>query len=77
MDKQAPQEIRVRVLRQDAPGEESYWEQFAIPVRAEYECHQCAPEELLRYQSLKMGERVSPVAWDCSPALKKFVARVQ
>ena len=27
----APQEIRVRVLRQDAPSEESYWQQFAIP----------------------------------------------
>ena len=30
-NKQAPQEIRVRVLRQDAPGDESYWQQFAIP----------------------------------------------
>ena len=30
-EKHDPREIRVRVLRQDAPGEESYWEQFAIP----------------------------------------------
>ena len=30
-DKQPPQEIRVRVLRQDAPSEESYWEQFVVP----------------------------------------------
>ena len=30
-EKRVPQEIRVRVLRQDAPSEESYWQQFAIP----------------------------------------------
>ena len=27
----APRVVRVRVLRQDAPGEESYWERFEIP----------------------------------------------
>lgn len=27
-------EVRVRVLRQDAPGEESYWERFTVPYEA-------------------------------------------
>ena len=27
----APRSIGVRVLRQDAPGEESYWERFDVP----------------------------------------------
>ena len=31
----APQRfVRVRILRQDAPGEESYWERFEIPYVA-------------------------------------------
>ena len=27
----APRKVLVRILRQDAPGEESYWERFEVP----------------------------------------------
>ena len=64
-DKQAPQEIRVRVLRQDAPGEESYWEQFAIP----YEPNMNVISVLQRIAAISKsqdGRNVAPVAWDCA-----------
>ena len=64
-DKQAPQEIRVRVLRQDAPGEESYWEQFAIP----YEPNMNVISVLQRIAAISKsqdGRKVPPVAWDCA-----------
>lgn len=60
-----PQEIRVRVLRQDAPGEESYWERFTIP----YEPNMNVISVLQRIAALSKshdGRRVAPVAWDCS-----------
>ena len=64
-DKQPPQEIRVRVLRQDAPGEESYWQQFAI----QYEANMNIISVLQKIAALSKaqdGRKVSPVAWDCS-----------
>ena len=64
-DKQPPQEIRVRVLRQDAPGEESYWQQFAI----QYESNMNIISVLQKIAALSRaqdGRKVSPVAWDCS-----------
>ena len=64
-EKHDPREIRVRVLRQDAPGEESYWEQFAIP----YEPNMNVISVLQRIAAIAKsqdGRRVSPVAWDCS-----------
>lgn len=60
-----PSEIRVRVLRQDAPGEESYWERFTIP----YEPNMNVISVLQRIAALSKshdGRRVAPVAWDCS-----------
>jgi len=64
-DKQSPQEIRVRVLRQDAPGEESYWQQFAIP----YEPNMNIISVLQRIAAISKsqdGRKVAPVAWDCA-----------
>ena len=64
-DKQPPQEIRVRVLRQDAPGEESYWQQFAI----QYESNMNIISVLQKIAALSRaqdGRKVSSVAWDCS-----------
>lgn len=64
-DKRAPQEIRVRVLRQDAPSEESYWEQFVVP----YEPNMNVISVLQKIAAISKshdGRRVSPVAWDCA-----------
>ncbi|MBT6641571.1 MAG: succinate dehydrogenase iron-sulfur subunit [Planctomycetaceae bacterium] len=63
--KLAPQEIRVRVLRQDAPAEESYWQQFAIP----YEPNMNVISVLQRIAAISKsqdGRKVPPVAWDCA-----------
>ncbi|MCA9133693.1 MAG: succinate dehydrogenase iron-sulfur subunit [Planctomycetales bacterium] len=59
-----PEKINVRVLRQDGPGQPSYWER-----------HQVAYEENMNVISVLQkiaaqaatveGEAVSPVAWDC------------
>jgi len=60
-----PREIRVRVLRQDAPGEESYWERFTLP----YEPNMNVISVLQRIAALSKshdGRHVAPVAWDCS-----------
>lgn len=59
-----PQKINVRVLRQDGPGQPSYWER-----------HQVAYEENMNVISVLQkiatqattveGEKIAPVAWDC------------
>lgn len=59
-----PQKVNVRVLRQDGPGQPSYWER-----------HQVAYEENMNVISVLQkiasqattveGEQIAPVAWDC------------
>ena len=60
----APQKINVRILRQDGPGQPSYWER-----------HQVAYEENMNVISVLQriaaqattveGKRVAPVVWEC------------
>ncbi|NBW95273.1 MAG: succinate dehydrogenase iron-sulfur subunit [Planctomycetia bacterium] len=60
-----PRTIHVRVLRQDAPGEESYWERHAVP----YEPNMNVISVLQRIAErarAEDGREVPPVAWDCS-----------
>lgn len=62
--KHASRQINVRILRQDGPGQPSYWER-----------HQLAYEENMNVISVLQriaaqartveGESVAPVAWDC------------
>jgi succinate dehydrogenase / fumarate reductase iron-sulfur subunit len=57
--------IRIKVLRQDAPNDESYWERFVIP----YEPNLNVISVLQRIAAgsrTEDGRRVAPVAWDCS-----------
>jgi len=57
--------IHVRVLRQDAPGQESYWERHAIP----YEPNMNVISILQRIAATARaedGRSVAPVAWDCN-----------
>lgn len=57
--------IRVRVLRQDAPGQESYWERHAVP----YELNMNVISILQRIAAnakSQDGRPVAPVAWDCN-----------
>jgi len=57
--------IRVRVLRQDAPGRESYWESHLVP----YEPNMNVISVLQRIAARAKredGRPVPPVAWDCN-----------
>lgn len=61
----AAQTIQVRVLRQDGPGGESYWERHAVP----YEPNMNVISVLQKIAELARaadGRQVAPVAWDCS-----------
>jgi len=57
--------VRVRILRQDVAGGESYWERFEVP----YEPNMNVISVLQKIAALARtpdGRRVAPVAWDCS-----------
>ena len=61
----APRSVQVRVLRQDAPGQESYWELHEVP----YEPNMNVISVLQRIAAAgksQDGRQVAPVAWDCS-----------
>ncbi len=57
----APRVVRVRVLRQDAPGEESYWERFEIPYVANMNVISILQQVAAQAKS-RDGRRVAPVA---------------
>lgn len=61
----APRVVRVRILRQDAPGEESYWERFEIPYVENMNVISILQQVAARAKS-RDGRRVAPVAWDCN-----------
>jgi succinate dehydrogenase / fumarate reductase iron-sulfur subunit len=61
----APRSVHVRILRQDAPGQESYWELHEVP----YEPNMNVISVLQRIAAAgksQDGRQVAPVAWDCS-----------
>ena len=63
-DSRRPEKINVRVLRQDGPGQPSYWERHQV----DYEENMNVISVLQKIASQATtveGKRVSPVAWDC------------
>jgi succinate dehydrogenase / fumarate reductase iron-sulfur subunit len=61
----SPRSVHVRILRQDAPGQESYWELHEVP----YEPNMNVISVLQRIAAAgksQDGRQVAPVAWDCS-----------
>jgi succinate dehydrogenase iron-sulfur subunit len=61
----APASFEVRILRQDGPGQPSYWERH----RVEYEPEMNVISVLQRVAAKATtadGKHVSPVAWDCN-----------
>ena len=61
----AERSVRVRILRQDVAGGESYWERFQVP----YEPNMNVISVLQKIAALARtqdGRRVAPVTWDCS-----------
>ena len=57
--------VRVRILRQDAPGEESYWERFEVPYVDNMNVISVLQQIAAGARS-RDGRRVAPVTWDCN-----------
>jgi succinate dehydrogenase / fumarate reductase iron-sulfur subunit len=57
--------LHVRVLRQDAPGQESYWERHAIPYEPNMNVISVLQRIAARARA-EDGSCVAPVAWDCN-----------
>ena len=64
-DAPAPRLIRVRILRQDAPGQESYWELHEVPYEPNMNVISILQQIAAAARS-QDGRQVAPVAWDCS-----------
>ncbi|MEQ8786533.1 MAG: succinate dehydrogenase iron-sulfur subunit [Pirellulaceae bacterium] len=57
--------FEVRILRQDAPGESSYWERHR--VRHEKDMNVISVLQRIAAQATTVeGKKVAPVAWDCN-----------
>lgn len=63
--KTAPASLRVRVLRQDAPGRESYWECHVVPYEPNMNVISVLQRIAARTKT-EDGRPVAPVAWDCN-----------
>ncbi|HWB11050.1 MAG TPA: succinate dehydrogenase iron-sulfur subunit [Pirellulales bacterium] len=61
----SPTTFTVRVLRQDAPGEPSYWERHAV-VRENDMNVISVLQRIAAQARTSDGKPVSPVAWDCN-----------
>jgi succinate dehydrogenase / fumarate reductase iron-sulfur subunit len=57
--------VRVRVLRQDVAGGESYWERFEVPYVPNMNVISVLQQIAAQARS-QDGRRVAPVAWDCN-----------
>ncbi|MCE9544495.1 MAG: succinate dehydrogenase iron-sulfur subunit [Planctomycetia bacterium] len=61
----APQFFDVRVLRQDAPGERSYWERFRVEREPDMNVISVLQRIAAKPHTVD-GRDVAPVAWDCN-----------
>ena len=61
----AGRRVRVRVLRQDVAGGESYWERFEVPHEPNMNVISVLQKIAAQARS-QDGRKVAPVAWDCS-----------
>lgn len=59
-----PEFIKVRIRRQDAPGQEPYWELHQIPYEPELNVISVLQRIAAQAKTLD-GKTVPPVAWDC------------
>lgn len=58
-----PQTIELRIKRQDAPGQQPYWENFSLPYKANMNVISCLME-IRKNPVTKEGKKTAPVAWD-------------
>jgi len=62
---QGPRTFEVRVLRQDAPGESSYWERHRVEYENDMNCISVLQKIAAQAHTID-GRHVAPVAWDCN-----------
>ena len=55
----------VRILRQDGPGQASYWEQFRVDYERDMNCISVL-QKIAEKATAADGRRVAPVVWDCN-----------
>jgi succinate dehydrogenase / fumarate reductase iron-sulfur subunit len=60
-----PKSFEVRILRQDAPGESSYWQRHRVPYEADMNVISVL-QRIAAQAKTTDGEAVAPVAWDCN-----------
>lgn len=63
-ENQRPDFINVRILRQDGPGQPSYWERHQVDYEENMNIISVLQKIAANAKNLE-GESVSPVAWDC------------
>jgi succinate dehydrogenase / fumarate reductase, iron-sulfur subunit len=64
----APTSVRtfeVRVLRQDGPGQPSYWERHVVPYVPDMNCISVL-QKIAERATTAEGRKVAPVAWECN-----------
>ena len=59
-----PEKVNVRVLRQDGPGQPSYWERHQVPYEENMNVISVL-QKIAAQASTVDGKPVAPVAWDC------------
>jgi succinate dehydrogenase / fumarate reductase iron-sulfur subunit len=61
----APTSFEVRILRQDGPGQASYWERHTVQYEPEMNVISVL-QRIAAQATTSDGKRVAPVAWDCN-----------
>ncbi len=59
-----PAKINVRILRQDGPGQPSYWERHQVTYEENMNVISVL-QRIASQASTADGQKVAPVAWDC------------
>jgi succinate dehydrogenase / fumarate reductase, iron-sulfur subunit len=62
---EAPDEFEVRILRQDGPGESSYWERHSVEYEPDMNVIS-ALQKIAAKATTVDGKQVPPVTWDCN-----------
>jgi succinate dehydrogenase / fumarate reductase iron-sulfur subunit len=61
----SPKHFDVKILRQDAPGQPSYWERHRVPYETDMNVISVLQKIAAQAQTAD-GKQVTPVAWDCN-----------
>ena len=61
----APDSFEVRILRQDGPGQSSYWERHKVKYEPDMNVISVL-QRIAARATASDGKKVAPVAWDCN-----------